>query len=386
MAVAPPGGSVVHPSPLLGVKRTCDLLAEYPLLTQSGHWGPISVCWFDLIRSPVMSLGGAMRRREFITILGGAAVLWPLSARAQNAGKIPRIGFLGNSTAAMETNLIGPFRDGLRQFGYEEGRNLIIEFRWAEGKYDRFPALIAELLATKVDLIVTAGTPATLAVKKATSTVPLIFIALGDPVGTGVVPSLARPEGNLTGLSSIAPDLEGKRLGLLREVVPKLSHVAFFLNPANAFHTVSVRQARVAAQSLDIKLQAFEVDKSEQLDGAFASIVKEKPDALLILADRVFLHNRKRMMQFAIQQRLPSINAYRELVDAGGLMSYGPSYEDMHRRAASYVDKILKGAKPPMLPIEQPTKFTLLINLKTARVLGLEIPPTLLARADEVIE
>jgi putative ABC transport system substrate-binding protein len=327
-----------------------------------------------------------MRRREFITILGGAAVLWPLSARAQNTGKIPRIGFLGNSTAAMETNLIGPFRDGLRQFGYEEGRNLIIEFRWAEGKYDRFPALIAELLATKVDLIVTAGTPATLAVKKATSTVPLIFIALGDPVGTGVVPSLARPEGNLTGLSSIAPDLEGKRLGLLREVVPKLSHVAFFLNPANAFHTVSVRQARVAAQSLDIKLQAFEVDKSEQLDGAFASIVKEKPDALLILADRVFLHNRKRMMQFAIQQRLPSINAYRELVDAGGLMSYGPSYEDMHRRAASYVDKILKGAKPADLPIEQPTKFTLLINLKTARVLGLEIPPTLLARADEVIE
>jgi ABC-type uncharacterized transport system substrate-binding protein len=200
------------------------------------------------------------------------------------------------------------------------------------------------------------------------------------------VPSLARPGGNLTGLSSIAPDLEGKRLALLREIVPKLSHVAFFLNPANAFHTVSMRQARVAAQSLGIKLQPLEVRNSEDLDRAFASVVKEKPGALLILADRVFLHSRKRMMEFAIRQQLPSVNAYRELVEAGGLMSYGPSYEDMHRRAAGYVDKILKGAKPAELPIEQPTKFTLLINLKAAKALDLQIPPTLLARADELIE
>ena len=327
-----------------------------------------------------------MRRREFITLLGGAAATWPLAARAQQPAKIPRIGFLGNSTATMEANLIGPLRDGLRELGYEEGRNVIIEFRWADGKYDQFPALVAELLAAKVDVIITAGTPATLAIKKATSTVPLVFIAVGDPVGTGVVPNLGRPGGNITGLSSIAPDLEGKRLELLREVVPKLSHVAFFLNPANAFHTASMRQARVAAQSLGIKLQPMEVNKSEQLDGAFASIVKEKPDALLILADRIFLHNRKRMMEFAIQQRLPSVNAYRELVEAGGLISYGPSYEDMHRRAAVYVDKILKGTKPADLPIEQPTKFTLLINLKTAKTLGLTVPPTLVARADELIE
>ena len=281
-----------------------------------------------------------MQRREFITLLSGIVAAWPLAARAQQPAKIPRIGFLGNSTATMEANLIGPLRDGLRELGYEEGRNVIIEFRWADGKYDQFPALVAELLAAKVDVIITAGTPATLAIKKATSTVPLVFIAVGDPVGTGVVPNLGRPGGNITGLSSIAPDLEGKRLELLREVVPKLSHVAFFLNPANAFHTASMRQARVAAQSLGIKLQPMEVNKSEQLDGAFASIVKEKPDALLILADRVFLHNRKRMMEFAIQQRLPSVNAYRELVEAGGLISYGPSYEDMHRRAAVYVDKI----------------------------------------------
>jgi len=327
-----------------------------------------------------------MRRRQFITLLGGAAATWPLAARAQQPAKIPRIGFLGNSTATMEANLIGPLRDGLRELGYEEGRNVIIEFRWADGKYDQFPALVAELLAAKVDVIITAGTPATLAIKKATSMVPLVFIAVGDPVGTGVVPNLGRPGGNITGLSSIAPDLEGKRLELLREVVPKLSHVAFFLNPANAFHTASMRQARVAAQSLGIKLQPMEVNKSEQLDGAFASIVKEKPDALLILADRVFLHNRKRMMEFAIQQRLPSVNAYRELVEAGGLISYGPSYEDMHRRAAVYVDKILKGTKPADLPIEQPTKFTLLINLKTAKTLGLTVPPTLVARADELIE
>jgi putative ABC transport system substrate-binding protein len=327
-----------------------------------------------------------MRRRQFITLLGGAAATWPLAARAQQPAKIPRIGFLGNSTATMEANLIGPLRDGLRELGYEEGRNVIIEFRWADGKYDQFPALVAELLAAKVDVIITAGTPATLAIKKATSTVPLVFIAVGDPVGTGVVPNLGRPGGNITGLSSIAPDLEGKRLELLREVVPKLSHVAFFLNPANAFHTASMRQARVAAQSLGIKLQPMEVNKSEQLDGAFASIVKEKPDALLILADRIFLHNRKRMMEFAIQQRLPSVNAYRELVEAGGLISYGPSYEDMHRRAAVYVDKILKGTKPADLPIEQPTKFTLLINLKTAKTLGLTVPPTLVARADELIE
>jgi putative tryptophan/tyrosine transport system substrate-binding protein len=326
-----------------------------------------------------------MIRRDFITLLGGAAA-WPLAARAQQAGKIPRVGFMGNSTAALEANLVGPFRDGLRELGYQEGRNIVIEYRWAEGNYERFPALVAELLAVPVDVIVTAGTPATLAVKKATSTMPLVMIAVGDPVGTGVVPSLARPGGNITGLSSIAPDLEGKRLELLREVIPNLSHVVLFLNPLNPFHTVSMRQALTAAQALGIKLQPLEVRISGELDGAFAAIVREKPDALLILADRVFLHDRKRMMDFATEHRLPSVNAYRELVEAGGLMSYGPSYEDMHRRAADYVDKILKGTKPGDLPVEQPTKFTLILNLKAARTLGIDVSPMLLARADEVIE
>src|SRR5438034_1738513 len=224
-----------------------------------------------------------MKRRAFISLLGGAAAAWPLAVRAQQAGKIPRVGFMGNSTAALEANLVGPFRDGLRELGYQEGRNIVIEYRWAEGNYERFSALVAELLAVPVDVIVTAGTPATLAVKNATSTVPVVMIAVGDPVGTGIVSSLARPGGNITGLSSIAPDLEGKRLELLREVIPKLSHVAFFLNPLNPFHAVSMQQALAAAQALGIKLQALEVRTSGELDGGFDAIGRKQPDAHLIL-------------------------------------------------------------------------------------------------------
>ena len=325
-----------------------------------------------------------MRRREFITLLGGVAVTWPLAASAQS--KTPRIGFMGNSTAALEANLVDAFREGLRELGYEEGRNIVIEYRWANGKYDHFPVLVAELIAAKVEVIVTAGTPAALAVKNATTTVPLVMVAVGDPVGTGLVPSLARPGANLTGLSSVAPDLEGKRLQLLREVVPALSHVAMFINSLNPFHVSSMRQARAAAQTMGIKLQLHDIRKSEDLDDAFAAIRKERPDALLILADRVFLHNRERIVDFANEQRLPNVNAYKELVEVGGLMSYGPSYEDMHKRAAIYVDKILKGAKPDDLPIEQPSKFTFIVNLKAAKALGVTVPSQLLGLADELID
>jgi ABC-type uncharacterized transport system substrate-binding protein len=324
-----------------------------------------------------------MRRREFITLVG-SAVAWPLGAHAQQ--KIPRIGFMGNSTAALETNLVDAFREGLRELGYEEGRNIAIEYRWADGNYDRFPTLAEELIAAKVDAIVTAGTPAALAVKRTTTTVPLVMVAVGDPIGTGLVSSLARPGGNLTGLSSIAPDLEGKRLQLLREVVPALSHVAMFVNSLNPFHVSSMKQARAAAQAMGIKLQLHDIPKSEDLDDAFAAIRKERPDALLILADRVFLHNRQRMMDFTNEQRLPNVNAYKELVEVGGLMSYGPSYEDMHKRAAIYVDKILKGTKPADLPIEQPSKFTFIVNLKAAKALGVTVPSQLLGLADQLIE
>jgi putative ABC transport system substrate-binding protein len=326
-----------------------------------------------------------VNRREFFTILGVTVTAWPHAAHGQRT-IVPKVGFLGNSTAALETNLTDAFRQGLSARGYDEGRNIIIDYRWAEGRYERFPTLIAEMLASKVDVFVTAGTPASLAIKKATVSVPAVMIAVGDPVGTGLVPSLARPGGNLTGLSSIAPDLEGKRLELLREIVPKLSRVAVFINALNPFHTSSVRQARTAAQALGIKLQMLDVRSSEDLDSAFAAIRKEAPEALLILADRVFLHNRTRIMEFATQRRLPNVNAYHELVEAGGLMSFGPSYEDMHRRAATYVDKILKGSKPADLPIEQPTKFTLVLSVKAAKALNLELPAILLARADEVIE
>jgi|tagenome__1003787_1003787.scaffolds.fasta_scaffold20945679_2 putative ABC transport system substrate-binding protein len=327
-----------------------------------------------------------MRRRDFLGGLGGAVAARPFPARGERAGKIARVGFLGNSTAELEANLVAPFRQGLHELGYEEGRNILLEYRWAEGRYERLPALVAELLGMPVDVIVTAGTPATLAVKEATSTVPLVMIAVGDPIGTGIIPSLAHPAGNITGLSSIAPDLEGKRLELLREVVPGLSRVALFLNPLNPFHAASLRQATAAAQALRVTLQPLEVRSSADLDVAFAAAVREKADALFILADRVFLHDRVRIAEFATKNRFPTITAYRELVESGGLMSFGPSYEHMHRRAADYVDKILKGAKPADLPVEQPTIFTFVINTKAARTLGLTIPPQVLALADEVIE
>ena len=327
-----------------------------------------------------------MTRREFITLLGGAAATWPLAAHAQQPARIPRVGFLGNSTAALEANLVGPFRDGLRELGYEEGRDIVIEDRWADGRYERFPALIAELIALNVDTIVTAGTPASLAVKNATTTIPLVMVAVGDPVATGLVASLARPGGNITGLTSISVEMEGKRLELLREVVPKVSHIAVLWNAASPIQVIEEGEVRAAAGVLGIKMLSLGVRTREEIDDALATIIGERPDALLVLADRLFLHHRTRIMDFAAQQRLPGVQAYRELVEAGGLMSYGPSYADMHRRAAAYVDKILKGAKPADLPVERPVKFELVVNLKAAKALGLTIPPSVIFRADEIIE
>ena len=316
----------------------------------------------------------------FVFVVAGAV------AQAQQPAKIPRIGFLGNSTPALEENLVGPFREGLRDLGYVEGKSILIEYRWAEGKYDRFPALIGELVAQKVDIIVTAGTPASLAVKKAAPSIPLVMLAVGDPIGTGLIESLAHPGGNVTGLSAIAADLEGKRLELLREVIPGLSHVAVFWNPASPFQVISEKEVQTAARAFRMKVLSLGVQAPEQFDNAFATIRKERPRALLVLADRLFLHNRARIMEFATKNRLPGVYAYLELVEAGGLMSYGPSYADMHRRAATFVDKILKGAKPADLPVEQPTKFDFVINLKAAKQIGLTIPPNVLARADKVIK
>ncbi|MBI2959909.1 MAG: ABC transporter substrate-binding protein [Betaproteobacteria bacterium] len=313
-------------------------------------------------------------------------LLWPLVTGAQRTGQPHRIGFLGNSTAALEANLVGPFRDGLRDLGYAEGRDILIDFRWAEGKYERFPALIGELLALKVEVIVTAGTPATLAVKKATTSTPLVMIAVGDPVGTGIVPSLNRPGGNITGLTSISAELDAKRLELLREVVPGISHIAVLWNSASPLQVLGERRTQVAAEALRIKVLSLGVRNQEGLEKVFADIVRERPGALLVLADRLFLHHRKRIMDFAAQHRLVGVHAYRELVEAGGLMSFGPSYAAMHKRAAYFVDRILKGAKPGDLPVERPASFELVVNMKAAKALGLTIPQSVLLRTTEIIQ
>jgi ABC-type uncharacterized transport system substrate-binding protein len=326
-----------------------------------------------------------MDRRDavFALLALGAA---PVAIGAQPVGKVFRIGFLGNSTAALEANLVGPFVEELRNLGYVDRRNAQIEFRWAEGKYQRFPALIGELVAMKVDVIVTAGTPATLAVKEATKSVPVVMVAVGDPVGTGVVASLSQPGGNITGLTSISAELEGKRLELLREVIPDVSHVALLWNADSPLQFLGERRTQAAAEALHIKVLSLGVRNEDGLEKAFAAIARERPDALLVLADRFFLHHRARIMEFAAKHRLPGVHAYRELVEAGGLMSYGPNYADMHRRAAYFVDRILKGAKTADLPVERPSTFDLVINLKAAKALELTIPQSVLVRATELIK
>jgi putative ABC transport system substrate-binding protein len=325
-----------------------------------------------------------MLRRRFVIALGAAALAAPFALEAQSQ-RVWHIGFLGNSTPEAEANLTGPFRDGLRELGYIEGRNAVIEYRWANGNYKAFPRLVAELVARKVDVIVTAGTPAAQAVQHSAPNVPLVMVAVGDPVGTHLAGSLATPGGNSTGLTSISPDLEGKRLELLQEIVPKLAHIALLYNSANPFHVTSERNASGAAERLGIRLQNVDVRTAEDLPRAFEAIRQARPDAFIMLADRVFLHNRAVIADFAAKNRLPAMYPYRELVEAGGLMSFGPNYADMHRRAATYVDKILKGAKPGDLPIEMPTKFELIVNLEAARALDLKIPQAVLVRADQLI-
>jgi ABC-type uncharacterized transport system substrate-binding protein len=320
----------------------------------------------------------------FIITLG--ILLGSLAAQAQQTGNVYRIGFLGNSTAALEANLVGPFREGLRDLGYVEGRNVLIEYRWAEGQYDRFPALIGELLALKVAVIVTAGTPATLAVKKATTSVPLVMTAVGDPVGTGIVPSLNHPGGNITGLTAISTEMDAKRLELLREVVPSVSYIALLWNAGSPLQVLAEKQVQAAAQVLRMRVLSLGVKTEEEIKSALAVMARERPDALLVLADRLLLHHRVLIMDFATRHRLPGVHAYRELVEAGGLMSFGPSYADMHKRAAYFVDRILKGAKPGDLPVERPRTFELVINLKVAKALGLTIPQSVLLRGTEIIQ
>jgi putative ABC transport system substrate-binding protein len=309
----------------------------------------------------------------------------PVPSPSQQPGKVYRIGYLGNSSPALERDHVDAFRQGLRDLGYAEGQNLLIEFRWAEGRYERFPEFVAELVRLKVDVILTAGTPGALAAKQATQTTPIVMAVSGDAVGTGLVRSLARPGGNLTGLTRMTRDLDGKRLELLKEIVPRLSRVAILLNPANPISALGWKEALAPAEALHLKLESVEVKAAEEFDAALEAIARQRPGAIFIIADQFLLASRAQIVDFAGRRSLPAMYPNREFVDAGGLISYAANDPAMFRHAASYVDKILKGAKPGDLPIEQPMQFELVINLKTAKALGLTIPQSVLIRADEVI-
>jgi ABC-type uncharacterized transport system substrate-binding protein len=324
-----------------------------------------------------------MRRREFITLIGGAAA-WPLAARAEQPRKVWRLGVL--QPGAPPEPLLEAVRDGVRELGYMEGRDIVLEVRWAEGKHDRLAGLAAELVGLKVDVIYAFTTPPALAARRATTTIPIVFSGVGDPVGSGLVASLARPGGNATGLSVLATELSSKRLEMLREIVPTVSRVAMLWNDTNVSMVLRANETQDAAAKLGVTVHSIGVHDLIDFEGAFKAVTDGRAAALVILADPFTMAQRKRMVEFAAQRGLPAIYEIRQFVDAGGLISYGPSLPAMQRRVAGYLDKIFKGAKPSDLPVEQPTKFELVINLKTAKALGIEIPPTLIARADEVIE
>jgi putative tryptophan/tyrosine transport system substrate-binding protein len=310
----------------------------------------------------------------------------PSASQAQHRGHVPRLGYLGTSSASLESELVKAFREGLRERGYVEGQNIVIEYRWAEGNYQRFPDLVADLVKLKVDLILTTGTPGPLAAKRATQTIPIVMAFTGDAVATGLVSSLARPGGNVTGLTTMNPDLEGKRLEILRELLPKLVTGVVLLNTSNPFSAIQSEQTKISAKALGIQLQPMDLQRPEDFKDAFARVARQRPDAITMVADRFLLAHRTQIVDFVAKTRVPAMYPYRDFVVAGGLMSYAPSYEDLCRRSATYVDKILKGAKPADLPVEQASKYELVINLKTARALGLTIPPTVLLQADQVIE
>jgi putative tryptophan/tyrosine transport system substrate-binding protein len=332
-----------------------------------------------------LSLGADMRRREFITLLGGATAAWPLAARAQQPGKPLTIGFLGANTASAQSQWTAAFVQRLRELGWIEGRTVAIEYRWGEGRSERMAEIAAEFVQLKVDIIVTGGTAAVIAAKQATSVIPIIFASVGDPIGNNLVASLARPGGNVTGLSNQSVDLAGKRVELLREIVPGLRRLAIMANVGNPVGVLEMGEVQAAARTLGLDVVASEIQRAEDIAPAIDAL-KGRADALYVGADAVVNTNRIRVSILALGARLPTMHGIREHVEVGGLLSYGPNFPDLFRRAADLVDKILRGAKPGDVPVEQPTKFDLSINLTTAKALGLAIPESFLLRADEVIE
>jgi len=327
-----------------------------------------------------------VRRREFITMLGTAAAL-PLAVHAQQTARVRRVGWLSPGSGTSDENFLASFRDGLRELGWVVGQNIAIEPRWAEGRFERLPDLAAELVRLKVDVIVAAVTQASLAAKHATGTIPIVMVGVGDPLGSGLVDSLARPSGNVTGPSSMLAEVSKKQLALLKETVPKASPVAVLWNPANpVWQAAALRETEVAARAMGLRLQLLEARGPDELEGAFAAMTRERAGVLFVPADIIFVRHAQQMADLAARHRLPAMYGFREHVEAGGLMSYAASFSVIFRRAATFVDKILKGARPADLPVEQPTKFELVINLKTAKALGITIPQSVLQLADEVIQ
>jgi putative ABC transport system substrate-binding protein len=320
-------------------------------------------------------------RRAFCAML----LALPFAAQAQQPTKVPRIGYLAGASPSSNAARIEAFRQGLRELGYVEGKNIVIEYRYAEGKLDRLPALAAELLRLKVDVIVTAGPLPTRAAKEATTTIPIVMTNEGDPVGTGFVASLARPGGNITGLSTLAPELSGKRLELLKETIPKLSRVAVLGTSTQPAYAQQLREIELAAGALKVKLQYLDVLDPKDIATAFRAATKGRAEAVLVLQSAVLVSERKQIVDLAVKSRLPAIYFRSDFVEDGGLMSYATSITDLDRRAATYVDKILKGRTPADLPVEQPMRFEFIINLKAAKQIGLTIPPNVLVRADKVI-
>jgi len=325
-----------------------------------------------------------MKRREFITLLGGAAAAWPLAARAQQPGKLPTVGFLGAATLSTWSPWVAAFVERLREVGWIENRTIAIEYRWAQGREERFAEFSAELVRLKVDVIVTSGTGVP-AAKQATSVIPIVFAVASDPVGNNLVPSLARPGGNVTGLSLQQTDLSAKRYELLHEILPDLRRLAIMAGVGNPGVVLEMREVQAAALKRGLEVATVEIRRIDDIAPAFEAL-KGRADALYVCGDPLVVAHQIRINNLALAARLPTMYSFREHVDTGGLVSYGPNFPHLFRRAADYVDKILRGAKPGDLPVEQPTKFELVFNLVTAKALGIEVPPTLLARADEVIE
>ena len=326
-----------------------------------------------------------MERREFIGLVGGAAMAWPLSVQAQPPERMRRIGFLGLDTASNHALRLDALRAGLRDLGYVEGKNIAIEFRWAEGNYARLSALVDELVRLNVDVLVTHGSSGALAAKKATSTIPIVITAVGDMLSLGLVSSLSRPGGNITGLSLFASELTAKRLELLREAIPSLMKAAVLLNPDNASYQFVLQETEATAKALNVELKVFAVRQPSNFEQTFSAMIDQQIGAVVIQEDTMLNANAQAIADLAIKTRLPS-SGFPEFVRAGSLISYGINFPDMDYRAAAFIDKILKGTKPSDLPVERSTKFNIIINLRTAKLLGLILPPTLLARADEVIE